>query len=174
MNKLNKKYGIVFWITGLSGSGKTTLAKEIQKEIIKLYGPTILVNGDNIRSIFEIKSYEKRARLKLAKNYTKFCKFITKQKINILFTAVALFNEVHKENRKILPNYIEIFIKSDIKKLIKKKKKIFYINKTDNVWGLDIRPEFPKKPHIIINNNNLSKNIKCLKKNLIKKIKVIL
>ena len=27
--KINRKKGILFWITGLSGSGKTTLAKKI-------------------------------------------------------------------------------------------------------------------------------------------------
>ena len=31
--KFNKKYGILFWITGLSGSGKTIIAKKIKKEI---------------------------------------------------------------------------------------------------------------------------------------------
>ena len=29
--KLNKKYGILFWITGLSGSGKTRITKRIAK-----------------------------------------------------------------------------------------------------------------------------------------------
>ena len=32
--KINKKKGILFWITGLSGSGKTTLGKKIFKQIV--------------------------------------------------------------------------------------------------------------------------------------------
>ena len=40
--KINKKKGILFWITGLSGSGKTSLAKKIKKDISKKYGPTII------------------------------------------------------------------------------------------------------------------------------------
>ena len=46
-----------------------------------------------------------------------------------------------------------IYIKSDIKTLLKKKKKIFYKRKTNFVMGLDLKPQFPKKPNIIINND---------------------
>ena len=43
--------GILFWVTGLSGSGKTTISKKIVKDIEKLYGPTLLISGDDIRKI---------------------------------------------------------------------------------------------------------------------------
>ena len=48
--KINKKKGILFWITGLSGTGKTSIGKKIKKDIVKNYGPTLLVNGDDIRN----------------------------------------------------------------------------------------------------------------------------
>ena len=53
--KLNKKKGILFFIQGLSGSGKTSISKKIKNQIIKNYGPTILISGDNLRKIFELK-----------------------------------------------------------------------------------------------------------------------
>ena len=49
----NKDKGILFFITGLSGSGKTVISKKIQKEISKLYGPTLEVSGNDFRSIFK-------------------------------------------------------------------------------------------------------------------------
>ena len=52
-----------------------------------------------------------------------------------------------------LKNYLEIYIKADIKTLIKRKQKYFYRIKTDNVWGVDLMPEFPKKADIIIYND---------------------
>ena len=67
-----KKKGYIFWITGLPGSGKSTLGKAILKEIREEYGPTLLFNGDDLRNIFEIKSYEKKKRIQLGKQYTKF------------------------------------------------------------------------------------------------------
>ena len=68
----DKNKGILFWITGLSGSGKTTIAKKIKKDIIQLYGPTLLVSGDNLRKIFNFNKYTYNERLSLSK---KFCKF---------------------------------------------------------------------------------------------------
>jgi len=46
------KNGYLFWITGLSGSGKTTVAKKIKRDVEKLYGPTVVISGDEIRNIF--------------------------------------------------------------------------------------------------------------------------
>ena len=50
-------------ITGLSGSGKTSIAKKIKKEIIKKYGPTIIVSGDNFRKIFKFNRYSFKTQL---------------------------------------------------------------------------------------------------------------
>ena len=52
--KINKK-GILFWVTGLSGSGKTTISKLIKDDIVKDYGPTLLISGDDLRKIFKFK-----------------------------------------------------------------------------------------------------------------------
>ena len=167
-----KKKGYIFWITGLPGSGKSTLGKAILKEIREEYGPTLLFNGDDLRNIFEIKSYEKKKRIQLGKQYTKFCNFISKQNINIIFTVVALFEDLHIFNRSKLDNYIEIYIHSDLKKIIKNKKRIFYTKKVSNVWGFDIKPEYPTNPHIKIN-NNFNKDINYLKNRLLDKLKKI-
>ena len=60
MKKKNLKKGILFWITGLSGAGKTSIAKAIKSQIIKRYGPTLLVNGDDLRNLFMLKKYDKK------------------------------------------------------------------------------------------------------------------
>lgn len=82
---------------------------------------------------------------------------------------MGLFHELHKYNRKNLKNYIEIFISANFKKAELRKQKIFYKNKINNVWGRDIKPEYPKNPHIILK-NNFKKNINLLSAQLIKKI----
>ncbi len=148
-----KNYGIVFWISGLSGSGKSTIGKHLKPMLEKKYGKTILIHGDDIREIFKFKSYTKAERLKLGKSYSNICKLFSEQKINVIFTTVGLFNKLFLYNRKNLHNYIEIFIKTNIQKLKKNRSKSFYKVKTNNVWGLDLKPEYPKKPDILIENN---------------------
>jgi len=167
--KIQKKYGIVFWITGISGSGKTTLSKKIYPFIKKKFGPTIILSGDNLRKIFKLNKYDKNYRMQVGKKYTKLLKHISSNKINILFSVVGLFHELHKYNRKHLKNYIEIIINSNFKKTELRKQKFFYKNKTSNVWGRDIKPEYPKNPHIILK-NNFQKNKNSLSFELIKKI----
>ena len=165
---LNNKEGILFWITGLSGSGKSTIASSIYYKINQIYGPTIILHGDDIRKIFKLNSYDKDSRLRIGKMYINLTKLIIKKKINVIFAVACLFDEVRKINRLKFKNYIEIFIKSGIKNIIKnKKKKLLYTKK--NIWGIDIKPEFPKKPNIIIK-NNFKKEKNKLAEDLIKKI----
>ena len=147
------KYGIVFWISGLSGSGKSTIGKHLKPMLENKYGKTILIHGDDIREIFKFKSYTKTERLKLGKSYSNICKLFSEQKINVIFTTVGLFNKLFLYNRKNLNNYVEIFIKTNIQKLKKNRSKSFYKVKTSNVWGLDLKPEYPKRPDILIENN---------------------
>jgi adenylylsulfate kinase len=167
--KINKKHGIVFWITGISGSGKSTLSKKIYPFIKKKFGPTIILSGDNLRKIFKLNKYDKNYRMRLGKKYTELLKLIAANKINVLFSVVGLFHHLHKYNRIHLKNYVEILIDSNFKKTEIRKQKIFYKSNINNVWGRDIKPEYPKKPHIILK-NNFQKKINILSEELIKKI----
>lgn len=73
-----------------------------------------------------------------------------------------------------IKNYIEINIKSDLKKIIKAGKKNLYKKKNiKNLIGKDIKPEFPKKPHIVIT-NNFKKDLNELSNLLLNKIDKII
>ncbi len=166
---MNKKKGILFWITGLSGSGKTSLALKVFNFIKKNYGPSVVISGDDLRNIFNYKKFDKNSRLKYALSYSKFCKEITNQNINVIFSTVSLYNKVRSWNKKNIPNYLEIYIETNIEKLINEKKKHFYRTKLVNIVGKNIKAEFPKKPDIRII-NNFTRSINQLKIELIKKI----
>jgi len=151
--KLIKSKGIMFWITGLSGSGKSTLAKLIKPKIIKKYGPTIIFNGDDLRNILNFHNYTLKGRLNNGLIFTKLFKFITNQKINIIFAGVGMFHKLRKFNRSSINNYLEIYIKSDIEHIISAGKKKIYKNKKNKIIGKNLKAEFPKKPDIILINN---------------------
>ena len=128
MKKINKKYGTIFLITGLPGVGKTTLARKILKKVKKYCGATLLINGDDIRNIFQFKKYSFEERVKLHEYYTNFIKFIIKQKINLVFTTVSLSTKDLKL-RKYSKNIIKIYLKANYKTRYKFKKKIYRLKK---------------------------------------------
>jgi len=168
MKKLNSKKGILFWITGLSGSGKTSLAKKILPSIIEEYGPTIFLDGDSCRKALNLKGFTFKDRLSNSKIYNNLSKLLIDQKINIVFSLVCLINRPRNWNRKNIENYLEIYIKSEIDKIKNINKKKTYKQKK-NIVGIDIKPQFPTRPDIVIE-NNFDKSLNKLKKELLRKI----
>ena len=172
--KINKNKGILFWVTGLSGSGKTVIAEKIKNHIIKSHGPTLLVSGDDLRKIFKFDKYTAEERKILGKYYCNFAKFITNQNINLIFAVVGMRDITRYWNKKNIDNYLEIYIKTNIKTIIKaNKKKIYHKKNIGDIVGINIKPEIPKKADIIIN-NDFKKSIDILSKELMNKIDAIL
>ena len=169
MKKPKNNKGKVLWITGLPGSGKTTIAKKIKKPFEKLYGKTLIYSGDDIRKIFALNHYNYEKRILIAKMYSNFMQNLSNQNINVIIATVALFKKIHNLNRKKILNYCEIFIKVSSKIIIKNNKKKLYNRLNKDLVGIDIVPEFPKKPDIIIK-NDFKTNLDNLSKNLLIKI----
>ena len=97
--------------------------------------------------------------------------YLSNQKINIIYSVVGLNYAAKRIYKKKLTNFLEIYIKADVYKIIKLKKKKTYRNKK-NILGIHIKPDYPKKPNIIIE-NNFNKSLKSLSNELIDKIKKI-
>jgi len=95
----NKNRGIVIWITGIPGSGKTTLARKLSKYLIKKNVPFFELSGDDIREVFKFNDFKAMSRLQLARKYSDFLTKLSKKKINICFSTVALFHQVQKKTK---------------------------------------------------------------------------
>jgi adenylylsulfate kinase-like enzyme len=166
---MKKNKGILFFITGISGSGKSTLGKLIFKNIVKKYGPTLLFHGDDFRKIYKFNKYSASERFKFGCQNTLLIKKILNQKINVIYTAVSMSYKSQKFKRNNIDNYVEIFVKASVNEIVRLKKKKIYHNNIKNIVGIDICPEYPKKPNIVLN-NNLKKPLKIIAKELINKI----
>ena len=172
--KINKNKGILFFITGLSGSGKTTLSKNILKKISQNYGPTVIISSEKIRKIFKFNGYTKKDRAEVGKKNIYLINLILNQKVNVIYDAIALQEKLRFLKRKLITNYIEIYVQSYLKEIIKfNKKKKIYKKKKSNIVGVHIKPEFPKKPNVIIR-NDFKTPINKIGEKLIKKIEKII
>ena len=76
----------------------------------------------------------------------------------------------------MLQNYKQIFLKVELKNLVKRDKKNFYKKalkgQIKNVVGVDLKFKRPIKSSLIIENNKNLKNIKPLLKECINKLRI--
>ena len=111
-----------FGLLACLGQERQHLQRKSIKKINKIYGPTIILSGDDIRNIFSLKGYSYKERSKVVLSYCKLAQLLTKQKINVIFAVIGMMNHIRKWNKNI-PNYLEVYIKADVSKIIKQKKK---------------------------------------------------
>ncbi|MCF2909720.1 adenylyl-sulfate kinase [Pseudoalteromonas sp. DL2-H2.2] len=149
---------MVIWITGLPGAGKTTIAKKLLDTLQSQNLHANLLDGDELRGVLDNPGYDKASRQKLAYVYSGLANLIASQNTIAIVATVAMFDEIRDWNRTNIENYLEVFVKVSDDDLLKRNKNNLYSksNKKSNVYGKDIPIELPKRPDIIIENNNNS------------------
>lgn len=153
----------------MSGSGKTTLAKKVLK---KLKSKKIIhIDGDAIRNIYTDKLGHTLSDRRInAERISKLVKYIADQKITVVTSVLSNFPEWLHWNRKYIKNYYEVFLKTDLA-ILKKRKKLLYSKKIKNVIGVDLKFNQPKKSDLIVNNCNNLEELDKVAKKIIKKNK---
>ena len=169
-----------FWITGLSSAGKTTLSKMLSDKLRSEGKPVIFLDGDELRDVFSNKEYNREVRLETALRYSRICSLIVKQQINVVIGVIGLFYEVHHWNRQNISGYIEVFIDVPIEELRRRDPKNLYEKamegKIKNVYGVDLKAEYPKNPDIHLlwsPGKNVENMMDELLRGIIKKKKII-
>lgn len=159
---------MVIWIMGLSGSGKTTFAKLLIKKLTKI-DKIIHIDGDVVRKIYNDNlGHSIKDREINAERISKIVKFISDQKVNVVVSVLSNYPMWLKWNKKNIKNYFQIYIKSNLQDLKKRKPNLYKKNK--NVVGKDIKFNEPKNSNYEVN-NFYSKTY--LKKDLEKVSKII-
>lgn len=147
----------VFWLTGLSGSGKTTLGTLLTNKLRSRGNSVIFLDGDTLREVYDNNfGYDRHGRFTASLQYARLCKMLTEQNVHVVCATISMFHHTQDWNRKNIANYMEIFMDVPLSELIKRDNKKIYSRclsgELNNVVGIDIVPEFPKTPDIIIRN----------------------
>jgi adenylylsulfate kinase-like enzyme len=108
----------------------------------------ILLDGDELRTVFASFAYTKNERLELGFKYSRLCKLLTDQGCDVVIGVIGLFKELHSWNRQNISNYIEIFIDTPLAELKKRDTKGIYSGTKLNVAGVDLKVDLPASPDI--------------------------
>tara|TARA_B100001741_G_C16319623_1_gene489841 strand:- start:89 stop:637 length:549 start_codon:yes stop_codon:yes gene_type:complete len=167
--KKTKKKGTLFWIEGFSGAGKTSISRVTAKILRKKISNLVLIQGNEMRSLLQLKGFSKKERISASNYSSELIKFLTNNGINVMYTVLCLNNRTRKIYKNKIDNFLQIYVDSSVNQIIKKnlKPQIYKLKK--NIVGVDIKPDYPKKNNIVIK-NNFSKKIKELGTNLAEEI----
>lgn len=155
-NQNKKNMGGLIWITGYSGAGKTTVAQKVYEGLSLANIPSVLLDGDDIRSILgERFGHDLDDRRQLASVYGRLCKKITDCGVTVVIATVAMFEAVRKENRISNSRYLEVYLKVPLELRIERDPKGLYKAATMKSSDLSVSLkglEEPESPDLVIPN----------------------
>jgi len=100
---------VVFY--GQPSSGKTTLAKLLQETIFLQNQPTpVIIDGDEIRSIFKDIDYSKEGRLKNLKRISDIATFLDSKYNLVIISAVFPYQEAREYLDSICNNVLWVHL----------------------------------------------------------------
>jgi adenylylsulfate kinase len=116
------------------------------------------LDGDDLREVFsDIVAFDLEQRLILARRYSRLCKLLSCQGVDVICSTISLFSEIHMWNRENLRKYVEIYLAVDLDTLKKRDPKGLYrraeAGEIDNVMGVDLPVEEPETPDLVIRND---------------------
>lgn len=155
-----RNIGTTFWITGLSGAGKTTIGKLLYEYMSEKNNHVILLDGDILREVYQDFSYTPEGRIELTYRNARLCKMLNEQGIDVIICCIAMYDKCREWNRENIKNYKEIYLNVPIDELIKRDQKKLYSRalngEIENVLGINVEYEEPKKPDLEINNSGVN------------------
>lgn len=85
----------LYWLTGQPGAGKTSLALLLKEKLSNKYKKKkfVILDGDELRTLFNNKNYSKSERLNNVKIVQNCCEFLIKNDIVPIVSMVSPFRE---------------------------------------------------------------------------------
>ena len=98
---------MIYWFTGQPASGKTTLVKNLLGHFGE--SNTIIIDGDDLRDIFQNKDYSEIGRRKNIERAQDIALFMHKKGYNVLVSLVSPYRD-QREQFKKSGNVVEVYV----------------------------------------------------------------
>jgi adenylylsulfate kinase len=98
---------MIYWFTGQPGAGKTTLVNNLLDHFGK--ENTIIIDGDDLRDIFQNKDYSEVGRRKNIERAQDIALFLDKKGFTVLVALVSPYKD-QRESFKKVADVIEVYV----------------------------------------------------------------
>ena len=147
--------GFTLWFTGLSGSGKSVIADEVAKVLLHRNMNVERLDGDIVRkSLTKDLGFSKEDRDKNIERVTFVAKLLSRNGVATLVSFISPYREKREEARKVIDNFVEVYVKCPLEVLIERDVKGLYkkaLNgEIEDFTGISDPYEEPEHPQIVV------------------------
>lgn len=148
------KRGVTLWFTGLPSSGKSTLARTLERALRKWQVPVELLDGDVVRThLSKGLGFSREDRDTNVKRIGFVCQLLTRNGIVAIASAVSPYRETRDSNRRMIGQYIEVYVKASVEACEKRDVKGLYKlakqGSVESFTGVSDPYEAPFKPDVV-------------------------
>ncbi len=147
--------GVTVWFTGLPCSGKTTLALKLSAELKKRGINCEELDGDITRKyLSKGLGFSKEDRDENIRRVGFVCSLLTKHGSVVTAAFVSPYRSIRDENRKLIGNFVEVYVKCSLEKCMERDVKGMYkkaiAGEIKNFTGVSDPFEEPEKPELLV------------------------
>lgn len=162
MKQKNDQKGFTLWFTGLSGAGKTTIAQKVERSLRDRGLKVESLDGDVVRTnLSKGLGFSKEDRDIHIKRIGFVCNLLTRNGVIAIASAISPYREIRDHNRRLIGNFVEVYVKCSLETCIKRDVKGLYKKalpgEIKNYTGVSDPYEEPLNPEILIDTDKETK-----------------
>jgi adenylyl-sulfate kinase len=153
--------GFTVWFTGLSGAGKTTLA-DLLEPVLRERGLKVeKLDGDIVRThLSKGLGFSKEDRDTNIRRIAFVCELLTRNGVGVITSAISPYREVRDEARRMIGNFVEVYVRCSIPELTRRDVKGLYAKalsgEIQNFTGVSDPYEEPLNPEVVVDSETES------------------
>lgn len=155
MTETKTERGFTIWFTGLSGAGKTTVSQLVAKKLLERGKKVEVLDGDIVRqNLSKGLGFSKEDRDINIRRIGFVCHLLSRNGIVAVAAAISPYQTIRDENRKLIGDFIEVYLNCPIDVLTKRDAKGLYkkalAGEIKNFTGVNDPYEPPENPEVVV------------------------